>query len=201
MGEIDFFDFPELEKIIYTAVYDPDTLIIKSVGPSTAFKNEKYKIVIDDDLAEGIISGSIKIHHCFADLHSRSIDIVEKHQVRKIDDILHRIIEKKWSSIIDPEIYVLCETKKNQIKIQMTTEYGGTKKSSISVKRRCSWSGDTVMDFYITEYNDPNILLGKFSTTVDELVSKTKTVGVANFPKKFSIYTRRIFKNYMVEIK
>ena len=83
----------------------------------------------------------------------------------------------------------------------MTTEYGGTKKSSITIKRKCAWSGDTVMDFYITDYNDPNVLIEKFSITVDELVSKTKTISVKNFPEKFSIYTRRIFKNYMVEIK
>lgn len=201
MDEIDLFNFPELEKIKYSAVYDVETLMIKSVGPSIAFLNEKHKISIDEDIAEQIISGKIKIHHCFVDLHSKRVDIIEKHQVRKIDDILHRIIEKKWSSVIDPEIFLLCEVKKNQIKIQMTTEYGGTKKSSISTKRKCAWTGDTVMDFYITDYNDPNILIDKFSITIDELVAKTKTIGIDNLPEKFSIYTRRIFKNYMVQIK
>lgn len=201
MEEIDFFNFPDIENVKYSAVYDPDTLMITSVGPSIAFLNDKHKISIDENLAEEIISGKIKIHHCFADLHSKSIDIIEKHQVRKIDDILHRIIEKEWSPIIDPEIFLLCEKKKNQIKIQMTTEYGGTKKSSITVKRKCAWSGDTIMDFYITDYNDPNILIDKFSITINELVSKTKTIGIAELPEKFSIYTRRIFKNYMVHIK
>jgi len=201
MEEIDFFNFPEIENVKYCAVYDPDTLMIISVGPSIAFVNTKYKISIDENLAEEIISGKIRIHHCFADLHNKSIDIIEKHQIRKIDDILHRIIEKEWSTIVDPEIFLLCEKKKHQIKIQMTTEYGGTKKSSMPVKRKCAWSGDTVMDFYITEYNDPNILIDTFSITIDELISKTKTIGVNSLPEKFSIYTRRIFKNYMVHIK
>lgn len=201
MEEIDFFNFSEIEEITYSAVYDPETLSIKSVGPSSAFKNEKYKISIPDDLAEEIISGKIKIHCCFVDLHSKTVDVVEKHYVRKIDDILHRIIEKKWSDIIDPEIFLLCEIDKNQIKIQLTSEYGGTKKSSIALKRKCAWSGDTVMDFYLTDYNDPNILYEKFSIVLNELLGKTKTIPIKRFPKNFSLYTRRIFKNYMVQIK
>lgn len=201
MEKIDFFNFPEIEQVTYSAVYDPDTLLIKSVGPSVAFKNEKNKISIPSNLAEEIISGKIKIHHCSIDLHSKVIDIVENQYVRKIDDVLHRIIEKQWSTIIDPEIFLLCDVKKQQIKIQLTSEYGGTKKSSMALKRKCAWSGDTVMDFYLTDYNDPNCLYEKFSIVLNDLLGKTKTISVESFPENFSIYTRRIFKNYMVQVK
>ena len=90
--EINFFDFPSIEKIKYSAVYDSDTLMIKSVGPSTAFLNEKHKISIDEDIAEGIISGKIKIHHCFVDLHSKTVEVGEKKPV-DVENQMRKMIQ------------------------------------------------------------------------------------------------------------
>ncbi len=53
--------------------------------------------------------------------------------------------------------------------------------------------------FFITEYNDPNILYQSVVVTLADIIAKSHTVDVTNLPVKFSIYTRRVFKNYVIE--
>jgi hypothetical protein len=55
------------------------------------------------------------------------------------------------------------------------------------------------MNFLITEYNDPNILYEMISLTVSDLVGKTKIIKNLTLPDRYSIYSRRVFKNYVVE--
>ena len=97
------------------------------------------------------------------------------------------------------------DIKKKTLKFQLTEEFYGTKKMPEKyqpvIKRNVLWSGETEMNFLITEYNDPNILFKMISFKVSELVGKTKIFKNITCPERFSIYTRRIFKNYILEIQ
>ena len=64
-------------EITYVAVFDPSTGSVISVGPSHAFKNEKNKISIDQETAESIIEGKIKINSCVIDLSANTLEIAE----------------------------------------------------------------------------------------------------------------------------
>jgi hypothetical protein len=80
-------------------------------------------------------------------------------------------------------------------------EYGGTKKSRAGLKKRnIVWDGDTEMLFFITDYNDPNVLYETVSVKINELIGQSKIIPMIHFDN-FSIYTRRIFKRYVLEIK
>jgi hypothetical protein len=68
-------------------------------------------------------------------------------------------------------------------------------------KKRIHWNGDTAMDLYITDYNDPNILHNILKLHVSDLVDVPKIFYDITLPERFSIYTKRIFKHYAVEIK
>ena len=56
------------------------------------------------------------------------------------------------------------------------------------------------MQFFITEYNDPNLLFETVSVTINDLTGNHKLITGFNYPK-FSVYTRRLFKNYVIEYK
>ena len=56
------------------------------------------------------------------------------------------------------------------------------------------------MDFLITEYNDPNEIYQMFSIKINELIGKNKIIKNLNYDT-FSVYTRRLFKNYVIEYK
>jgi len=188
----------KLPPIEFVAVFDPTTMAVTSVGPSHAFTDQKHKITIDQELAESIIKSEIKISNCVVDINSNTIEVAEIQNMYKIDDILHRIISSKYSDIEKPDIYLTHSKKNKTLKIELGKEFGGTKHPKIPYRQRnIIWDGDTVMDFYITEYNDPNLTLETVSVKINELVGKSKIIKNISY-ENFSVYTRRLFKNYVI---
>jgi hypothetical protein len=190
-----------LPVITYVATYDPATGAVKSVGPSHAFENEKYKIDIDQETAESIISSETNIHHCFVNINSNTMEIAEVKNIFKIDDVLHRIISNEFFTENNIDVYMSYSSKTKQLKIQLSDVFGGTRKSKLSIKKReIIWDGDTEMKFLVTDYNDPNLIFEMFSVKINDLIGKTKIIKNINYDK-FSVYTRRLFKNYVISHK
>jgi hypothetical protein len=185
----------------FVAVFDPNTGAVISVGPSHAFKDQKHKIVIDQELAESINNSEIRINNCVVDINSNTIEVAEIQSVYKIDDVLHRIASTKYSNIEKPDMYLTHNKKNKTLKIELGKEFGGTKKSKIPYRQRnIIWDGDTVMDFFITEYNDPNLTFETVSVKINDLIGKSKIIENVSY-ENFSVYTRRLFKNYVIEYR
>jgi hypothetical protein len=192
------------EPIVYCAAFDAETGSILAVGPNHTVNEKKYKTVIEieSDIAEKIITGEIRMNKCFIDPHEGRLEIIEVKDLFKIDDMLHRIIVKEWSKIKKPDIHLTHYSKDNKLIVELSEEYGGTfKQNEEVVKRKMFWDGETIMDFIITDYNDPNVITDNFSVKINELIGKSVELANLSFPKYFSVYTRRLFKNYMIEEK
>ena len=194
------------EPIKYLAAFESDTGKVVSVGPDHAIPNDKYPntIAIDARQAEAIISGEIKLSKCFVDPNAGELEIVEHKDLFKIDDVLHRIVNSEWSSDEKPDVFLEYDKKSSRMTIKLSEELGGThkldKKFHPIVKRKMFWDGDTILSFSITEYNDPHLVHDTIEVTLSELTGKAKSVEV-NCPEKFSVYTRRLLKNYVIEEK
>jgi hypothetical protein len=184
--------------IEYVAVFDPQTGAVLSVGPSHAFVNEKHKVSIDKETAESIISAEVKIDSCVININSNTVEVAEIRSVFKIDNVLHRIISIEYVDNTNADIYITYNSKNKSLRIEMSTEFGGTKVPVVPVKqRRIVWDGDTEMNFFITDYNDPNVLYEIVSVKIKDLIGKSKTFKNIDC-KQFSVYTRRLFKNYIM---
>ena len=171
------------------------------MGPSHAFQNEKHKVPLDKETAESIISAEIKISSCVVNINSNTLEIAEIRSVFKIDNVLHRIISIEYANDVIPEIFLTYSSKNKTLKIEMSKEFNGTYKPKIPYKtRKVLWDGDTEMNFFITDYNDPNVLFEMFSVTINDLVGKSKILNNFDYGK-FSIYTRRLFKNYVIKYR
>jgi hypothetical protein len=200
-------DFDEWVKnytpvvVEYVAVFDPITGVVKSVGPKNAFEQEKNKISIDAEVAESILSAELHIHNCLVDINSNTLEIAEVKNLNKIDDILHRITSIQYADSKNPDIYLTYNSVDKTLKIELSEEFNGTKELAFKVKKRnVVWDGDTDMDFVITEYNDPNCMFKLFSVKINDLIENFKIIDNIDYPK-FSVYTRRLFKNYVIEYK
>ena len=192
------------EVLVYRAAFDQQTGRVISVGPDHTVNNKTYQntIVLEADTAEKIISGEIKMSKCFIDPDQGELEIVERKDLYKIDDVLHRIIVRKYSDIKKPDIYLEHNAKTNVMTIELSEEYGGTYKQAKGIdiaKRKMFWDGETELDFTITDYNDPNVITDSFTVKVNELVGNKVELKELNIPRFFSVYTRRLFKNYMIE--
>lgn len=191
-------------EVEYMAVFNPETGEVMKVGPSYAFENEKYKLSIDKEVAMRIIEGEVRISACVVNVHTNELEMAETKVVYKIDDVLHRIVDKRWTDVTKPDVYITYDDAKNELIFELSAELGGTKhlenQEESIVPRKIIWAGDTEMSFLITEYNDPNILHEMFSMRIDELLGKSKTIKNLSMPKRFSVYTRRLFANYIIEV-
>ena len=186
---------------VYVAVFDPITGKVISIGPEFAFPKEINKVVVDSNLAESIINAEIQIENCMIDISSGNLEIAELKTLIKLDDVLHRIISTEYSAVTKPDVYLTYTERTKTLKIQLSQELGGTKKSKTEEKRRnFVWDGSTEMNFLITAYNDPNILYQTHVITINDLIGKTVTIKNIDFDH-FSVYTRRLFKNYVIEYK
>jgi hypothetical protein len=199
------FEGIEIPEYKFYASFNPETGEIVSVGPAPAFNNNPNKIEIDQEIAESIIEGKIRMSSCFVDLSSDTLEIVETRPSFKIDDVLHRIPNIKWANLDKFDIYITHSKRTNTLKFQLSEEYLGTKKLSKKFQpvkpKRIKWDGETVIDFLVTEYNDPNVIYFSVSFKIEDLIGKTKIVKNLNLPDDFSVYTRRIFKNYVIDLK
>jgi hypothetical protein len=173
-------------KIQYWAAYDPQSGKVLGIYPGASADNLKNKIEIDEDIAESINNGTTSIFNCYVDLESGKLEIVEIKSLTTIDDILHRVVDNRWAKIDDPDITVAYNN--NLISILLNEKYRKGKK--------IFWDGETEMNFFITDYNDPNVLHNMFTVKLSRLIEDNFSIEI-DPPKKFSVYTRRVFKKYV----
>ena len=196
-------NYVEPEKF-YLAGFDNETGSVKVVGPDYSIDKKRWPntIPVDADVAEMIISGEIKLSNCFVDQSMGTLEITEVKSLFKIDDLLHRIIDKRWSDVKKPDVFLTFNQNESELKIELSEEFGGTKiladEFQPVTKRKIFWDGETKLNFLITAYNDPHIIYQEIETTISDITNSI-TVDI-ECTEKFSIYTRRLFKNYVVEV-
>lgn len=205
MEEVEFrLDFNDviLKELKYVVKYDKETGKAVSFGPRYVDENFDDEIEVDDDMADDIKEGKINLHNCYVDFYDNKLEIKENKFLYKIDDVLHRIIEKEFSKLLDPDIFVTYYKKSKKIRVELTDRFYGTKKSNAQKKQqqRVGWNDDVMMDFYITEYNDPHKVIESFSVKISDLVGD-KFEKTLTLPDRFSVFTRRLLKKYVLEIK
>lgn len=206
MEEIDLLKlWEDIEDIPvqYRAVYDPETLRVVKVGPNITSENDDI-VDIEEDIAVRILEGEVRINNCFLDIDSGKLEIAENHSLNKIDDVLHRIPETFWSDYENADVYATINIEKGSVEVMLGHQWGGNyvdeKATSIAKPRKIFWQGETEMEFLVTELNDPNIIYDKFSFSVKEL-SEGNIKQKINVPHKdISLYTRRLFKKYVMDI-
>jgi hypothetical protein len=190
------------KKIEYWATFDPADGAVKGIYPNHSIPNTKNKLKIDQDFAEQIISGSIQLSKCRIDTRKKTFRIIETKHLQSLDDILHRIIDVKYFDNEDIDVKLMYNKVSRSLTVKMAYYLGGTHKTSRRrQKKKMSWSGSTILPFSITEYNDPNIIMYSFECSINDLMGKDFVVDNLDLDtKNFSVYTKRVFDNYVIEI-
>ena len=193
--KLDLAPFDEWIKTIkvpeetYFFEFDNDGNVL-ALHPGFAVERIKNKIQVDLDIALGIYERGETLRHYKVDVISGRILKVNLSSItglNKIDDVLHRVVDKRWTNITKPDISIEYDRKQSMLTFKINP-----------LLKTIEWQGDQDMIFLITEYNDPNVLQEMFSFNVKELVKYPHKFKL-DLPEKFSIYTRRIFDKYTYE--
>lgn len=191
MEEIeDFFEWAktiQIPETKYFAIYDPESGKIKSVNPDYNCEDEKHKIEIDTDIALSIFECKTSLRSYCVNLIEGKLEFVEIRSLSKIDDILHRVVEDRWSESDTNDVIITVDRKQSKIIFSLDETYKN---------KKMFYAGSTRLQFFLTEYNDPNIWHTTFVFNIDD-IKKRNQVFDYELPKRFSFYTRRIFKNYV----
>lgn len=183
----------------YYAIFDPTNGKITGIYPDHAAKDIVNKLLIDADIAESVFEGKTTLHSYVVDLTSASVEFVEIQSLTTIDDILYSIPHKKYFDETNNDIFVTYDKIKSIITIELAKKHNGTRELPGILAKKLHWVDTTKMTFFLTEYNNPNYLYYSIELVLEELVEKKKVIDNIVLPKKFSVYTRRLFKNYIVE--
>lgn len=179
----------EVPEETYFFEFDLDGNVI-ALHPGPAVDHIKNKIQVDLNVALGIYDRGETLRHYKVDVISGrviKVNLASITGLTKIDDVLHRVIDKKWSKISKPDVSI----EYNRADTLLTFKINPLLKT-------IEWQDDQDMVFLITEYNDPNVLQEMISFNVNELVKYPQRFTLT-LPEKFSIYTRRIFDKYTYE--
>jgi hypothetical protein len=190
----------------YQAAYDPHDGTIQAIGPHGSLAAYKYVINIDTELAEQAMDAKIPLHLLAVDFEKDPVEcVLIKNVENKIDDILHRIIEYKWSKIKSPSVVVEYNQQEKTITFGLTKHYDGqyvfNKRLKKIKPKLIRWQGDTLMHFYATNYNDPHVSYYSWAFDIDTLRSKNIVYNDIILPETFSIFTRRLLDDYVLVIK
>lgn len=193
--EQELIPFDDWIKIIvpipeeYYFIYDTDGNV-QELRSSESLPDILNKVKIDNETAYEIYESKESLSSYKVNPITRELikfTKLESQGLTKIDDILHRVIDKKWSKIEKPDISI----EYNRAEPLLTFKIN-------PVLKNIQWAGEQNMIFLITDYNDPNVLREMISFTVNEIIAYPQRFEIA-LPTKFSIYTRRVFANYTFE--
>jgi hypothetical protein len=179
----------EVPEETYFFEFDLDGNVI-ALHPGPSVDHIKNKIQVDLDVALGIYDRGETLRHYKVDVISGrviKVNLASITGLTKIDDVLHRVIDKKWSKISKPDVSIEYDRADALLTFKINP-----------LLKTIEWQGDQDMVFLITEYNDPNVLQEMISFNVNELVKYPQRFTLT-LPEKFSIYTRRIFDKYTYE--
>jgi hypothetical protein len=177
--------FPEIE---YYAIFKEDTGEVIGIYPSHSAKNIKNKILVDQEFADSIINGHISMSSCFVDDSGESLEIIQTCSIQKIDDILHRIIDKKFATFNDPDISIIYTDNKLTFSLSHRIK-----------NKKIKWDTNSELRFIVSEYNDPHKIIKVIGFTLKDLYNNDLTFECNLSKKQFSIFTSRIFKKYIFQ--
>ena len=186
-------------EVTYYAIFDNTTGQVTGIYPDHAAKDIEHKVLIDREIAESVFEGKTTLQSYIIDLTTANLEFVELKSLTKIDDVLHRIIDIKWSETPDNDVFLTYDKLNKTLTFELSIKYNGTKIVEDITTKKIHWSGSTEMLFLITTYNDPNGLYYTAEISIESLIENKRILTDINLPEDFSVYTRRIFKNYVIE--
>lgn len=176
--------------IKYYAVFDSSTGQVRGIYPDHSCSETDCKIEVEEEIAQSVLEGRTQLSSYVVNTEDSCLEIVENKSLTKIDDVLHRIVDSKWIKVDDPDVTITVFKANKKIKIQLSDKFYKS--------RKIYWDGNTEMLFLVTDYNDPNGLHGLFATTITKLFDSKIVEFDVELPADFSIYTRRLFKKYVM---
>jgi hypothetical protein len=179
-------------EIVYKVYFDQDTGNIISI--SNVEQDTETNFIIDIQDARPYLDGtkSVTRHKVVYDIRTSSYIIVDKYKKLEADvnDNVYKIKQQD-----NAQITVSFLAQSNMWKVALSDS---AKKDLESKKERIN----QLLQFSVTQKNNPNILHDYFTTTVQQLLENPMMINSQSQFEidKYSVYTNRKFQKYSCEV-
>jgi hypothetical protein len=184
-------------KTKFFASFDPDTGELLCVGPEHALENVSSKIEIDEDVAEMIVIGKVFMQSCSVNLITHKLETSLTKKQTTINDTLFKIPLKKNVDIEKNDLSLFYYKKSKTLKVCLNTHY---QKSSLAAKYNLL-DPLSNLNLIISDNSDPNCIHAVIKIPFVELLKKNKVIKNIEMSEKNSMYIKKIFTDYAMEIK
>jgi hypothetical protein len=195
MEEIENFDDwlknIDIPKVEYFAIFDTNTRAVIGIYPSHSAKNIPNKILIDKDIAESVFNGIASMSSFFVDDIDGNLELVQTQVVKKIDDILHRIVDRKYADFNNPDLIIQIDILNKKVSFVLDSKVRS---------KNIRWDKTIKTKFIFSEYNDPYKFFQVIEFKIEDLYKKDLEFKYDGIDDKFSVFTSRIFKKNVLEI-
>jgi len=100
----------------FYAFYSQTDGSVFEIFPGFPTNTDKKFVKVDEEIFNSIESGQSNIFSYYVDIKTQTPQLQKKESTNfvltKIDDILHRVIEKKWSKIKNADVQIKYSKKK-----------------------------------------------------------------------------------------
>lgn len=175
-------------EVKYFAIYDPENFKVVGIYPKGPAEDKQYKIPVETVIAEEIINGKVALSLLSVDVETEELIISEKEFYITTDTNFYKITSE-YRDLVSVSLTLKHVIKDKKLYFIASDNLIKQKEKFKDYKSACL--------FYITNYNDPNILYDTIVIDLEELFSKKQLEFIIDTEKvKFSVFTKKIFNSY-----
>lgn len=180
-----------LATVQYYAIFNEITGEVTGIYPDHSCQNIDSKLLINDDIAENIISGLVSLHQCSVDDHDGKLKL----KIRLSQDNLIKQRIHKLECSADKEVYdlkVLLDLSNSKIIFSLSENIKS---------KQTRYQPSKNLNFIFSAHNDPFSFFQAVSFDVDRLYQKDLEFCYSGSKEPVHVFTVKSFKKYLIEIK
>lgn len=179
--------FPKIE---FYAIYNEFTGQVTGVYPDHAAININYKVKIDDEMANMLLTGAVSLNLCYIDLEDKTFTVIKPSASKQSYNNFHRIPDKKYFDLPNPDITITFDSATRYLIFRLSDRI---KNNEFMLNNHADLS------FLICSYNDPHNIYQIIKFPLVDLLDSSTNIKYEHTDDTFSIFTSKIFKKYIIE--
>ena len=196
MEEIDLFDDIILEapEVRYCLGFNPVRGKIIGLYPTTSNLKPKNTVEIPTEVADKLLEGILRPEELLVDPKTKNLIFADNSE-QTDSTVIYRIPNAQFNSIEDPDLII--SYKGTNLTVELSARLGGTYGKISENIAKLQYPEGMIIRLLVTRYNNPNMIIEVLKIPIEKMYNSVYNLDIV-LPKKFSVFTRKIFQEYIL---
>ena len=194
MEEINLFDdlIQQPTEVRYCLGFNPTKGRITGLYPTTSTLKPKNTVDIPTEIADKLLEGLLRPEELLVDTKTKNLIFAENFD-QTDSTVIYRVPDAKFTNVEDPDL--ILSYNGTVFSVELSARLGGIYGKFNDDVAVLQYPDGMIIHLLITKYNNPNIIMEVVKIPIEKLYGMPYNITVA-LPKKFSVFTRKIFQEY-----